>query len=145
MSQALQCTQLAALICNRLPPEPSGTISYTPAGQKFSQGLPYSTTQRVAQMLVSCTFRWTGCDSSCTLPAKNTDARRSRGGSDRSVQPRSGDSYSSSFSSADQSALVLSVQGVLPRSTASMPPLMMARYKPHLNAGLKLRTARNSR
>src|SRR5688500_13320754 len=104
MSHALQCTQLAALICSFRPPWPSLTISYTPAGQKFSHGLPYSFVQRSTQIDVSCTFKCAGCASSCTLPAKNTDARRSRGGSERSTQPRSGEAYSSSFLSADQSA-----------------------------------------
>ena len=44
MSQVLQCTQLAALICRRLPCGwlASSTISYTAAGQKRVQGLPYS-------------------------------------------------------------------------------------------------------
>ena len=50
MSQVLQCTQLAALICNRFVVEPlapaSSTISYTFAGQKRVQGLPYSLVQR---------------------------------------------------------------------------------------------------
>ena len=57
MSQALQCTQFAALICRRRPPLGSFTISYTPAGQKFSHGLPYSFVQRSTQMEVSCNLQ----------------------------------------------------------------------------------------
>ena len=97
------------------------------------------------QIDVSCTFRCTGCASSCTLPAKNTEASRSRGGSVRSTQPRSGEVYSSSFSSADQSAVLRSVQGAWPFSSDSMPALTIAKYRPRLNAGLKLRTACSSR
>src|SRR5690606_11282265 len=145
ISQALQCTQFAELICSRRAPLESCTISYTPAGQKFSHGLPYSRVQRSTQMDVSCTFKCTGCDSSCTLPAKNTEARRSRGGSDRSRQPRSGEAYSSSRLSCDQSCSLRSVQGVLPFSKASTPAFNMPTYKPPLKPGLKLRTACNSR
>ena len=49
MSQVLQCTQFEKLIFSRRPPL-SSTISYTAAGQKYWQGLPYSTTQRLTQM-----------------------------------------------------------------------------------------------
>ena len=42
------------------PPLPSSTISYTLAGQKRSQGFPYSSRQRVAHTEVSATFRWEG-------------------------------------------------------------------------------------
>src|SRR4051812_5025425 len=93
ISHALQCTQFAALICKRLPPLPSATISYTPAGQKFSHGLPYSFTHCVAQMFVSATFKCAGCASSCELLAKNTNDTRSRGGNVRSTQSRFGDVY----------------------------------------------------
>src|SRR2546430_5543757 len=65
-------------------------------------------------MPVSATFRCTGWFSWCTLPAKNTNDTRSRGGSVRSTQCRCGEAYSSSLCSADQSALFLSVQGDLP-------------------------------
>src|SRR4030095_10055114 len=145
MSHALQWTQFAALICKRRPPWPSATISYTPAGQKFSHGLPNSLVQRVTQIEVSCTFRWTGCASSWTLPAKNTEASRSRGGNERSPQPRSGEVYSSSFSSADQSSSLRIVQGTCPLSSETMPALNIAKYKPRLNPGLNLRTACSSR
>src|ERR1700722_9444806 len=114
MSQALQCTQFAALICSRRPPAPSATISYTPAGQKFSHGLPYSLVQRVTQIEGSATLRWIGCDSSCAFPAKKTKETRSRGGSVRSVQCRSGDSNSSSCLNLEKSAVFFRVQGDLP-------------------------------
>src|SRR5438034_5362851 len=55
MSQVLQCTQLLALICSLRPPPSFGTISYTAAGQKCWQGLPYSRAQRVSQTPVSAT------------------------------------------------------------------------------------------
>jgi hypothetical protein len=84
MSQVLQCTQLAALICRRRP-SASSTISYTEAGQKRVQGLAYSSAQRVTQMLVSSTCRCTGWSSSCSVAAKYTPARRSRGGSVRAT------------------------------------------------------------
>src|SRR5580658_10047487 len=42
------------------PAVASSTISYTPAGQKRSQGWPYSLPQRCAQIEVSATFRCTG-------------------------------------------------------------------------------------
>src|SRR5690606_38313038 len=145
ISQALQCTQFAELICSRRAPLESCTISYTPAGQKFSHGLPYSRVQRSTQIEVSCTFRCTGCDSSCTLPAKYTDASRSRGGSVRSTQPRSGEANASRRSSADQSAELRRVQGVLPLSSASIAAFTIAKYKPFLKPGLKLRTSRSSR
>jgi hypothetical protein len=69
MSQALQCTQLAALICSFFPPAPSSTISYTDAGQNRVHGLPYYVAQRVAQMLRSRTFKCGGCTSSCAVTA----------------------------------------------------------------------------
>ena len=53
MSQVLQCTQFEKLICMRLPPPSAATISYTAAGQNFSQGWPNSSAQRVTQMFVS--------------------------------------------------------------------------------------------
>src|SRR5215469_3373286 len=145
MSQALQCTQFAALICSRRPPLPSSTISYTLAGQKRSQGLPYSRVQRPAQMLVSATLRCTGWFSSWELPAKNTNDTRSRGGSVRSPQWRSGAVYASSFSRRDQSALLCSVHGDLPAVSVSQPALRSPLHKPRLNAGLKLRTRSSSR
>src|SRR5271170_1544010 len=144
MSQALQCTQLAALICRRRPPAPSSTISYTPAGQKRSQGLPYSLPQRLAQISVSATFRCTGWFSSCALPAKNTNETRSRGGRVRSTQPRSGEVYSSSLCRRDQSALFLSVQGDLPAVSISQAELISPSHRPRLKAGLKLRTRLSS-
>ena len=76
--------------------------------------------------------------------AKNTAARRSRGGRDRSAQWRSGEAYSPSFSSADQSAVFLSVQGTWPFRSDSRPAFIMAKYRPRLKAGLKLRTERSS-
>src|ERR1700694_2694504 len=123
MSHALQCTQLAALICSRRPPRPSSTSSYTLAGQKRSHGLPNSRAQRCAQMLVSATFRCTGWFSSCVLPAKNTNDTRSRGGSVRSTQWRCGDTNSSSLCRADQSALFLSVQSDLAQASVSQAEL----------------------
>src|SRR6185312_15623557 len=127
MSQVLQWTQLAALICNRSDAAPSlpgsSTISYTLAGQKRMQGLPYSTVQRSTQMLVSSTCRCTGWSSSCAVAAKYTLARRSRGGSVRSTQPGSRGEVAfgpgrftfvaggSSFSMEDQSAWFFSVHG----------------------------------
>src|SRR5262249_52644839 len=144
MSQALQCTQLAALICSRRPPAPSSTISYTPAGQNRSQGLPYSRLQRSMQMRVSATFRCTGWLSSCTLPAKNTDDPRSGGGSVRSTQPRSGDSNSSSRCRRDQSALFFSVHGECPLVSSSQLELRSPTQRLRLNAGLKLRTRLSS-
>src|SRR5215469_2173185 len=144
MSQALQCTQLAALICRRRPPLPSSTISYTPAGQNRSQGLPYSRVQRPAQMLVSATFRCTGWFSSCALPAKNTNETRSRGGSVRSTHWRSGEENASSFCNRDQSALFFSVQGDLPAVSNSHAELTRPSHMPRLNAGLKLRTRLSS-
>src|SRR6201998_2406357 len=140
MSQALQCTQLAALICSRLPPWPSSTISYTPAGQKRSHGLPYSTAQRPAQMLKSATLRCTGCCSSWVLPAKNTNAARSRGGSVRSTQWRSGEANDSSFARCGGSAVFFSVQGECPTVSISQVALISPGHRPRLNTGLKLRT-----
>src|SRR6187551_3728308 len=135
MSQVLQCTQLAALICRRSSVPPSGnassTISYTLAGQKRVQGLPYSTVQRSTQMLVSSTCRCTGWSSSCSVAEKYTPARRSRGGSVRSIQPGSCAEVAigpgrfcfvaggSSFSSDDQSAWFLSVHGERPAVAVS--------------------------
>src|SRR5688572_28271086 len=98
MSQALQCTQLAALICSFWPPAPSSTISYTEAGQKRVHGLPYSVAHVVAQMFLSRTLRCGGWISSCAVTAKNTDDSRSRGARSRFTQCRFGDSYSESFS-----------------------------------------------
>src|SRR5580658_2849514 len=144
MSQALQCTQLAALICRRRPPPPSSTISYTPAGQKRSQGLPYSLPQRCAQIEVSATLRCTGWFSSCALPAKNTNDTRSRGGSVRSPQCRSGEVYSSSLYRRDQSAVFFNVQGDLPQVSISHPEFMSPNHRPRLKAGLKLRTRLSS-
>src|SRR6186713_640690 len=111
MSHALQCTQLAALICRRLPPASSSTISYTCAGQNRVQGLPYSVAQVVAQMFLSRTLRCVGCTSSCAVVAKNTELSRSRGGRSRVTQCRLGDSYSASFSSG-KVALFRKVHGV---------------------------------
>src|SRR5436190_21179517 len=99
MSQALQCTQFAALICSFLPPLSSSTISYTDAGQKRVHGFPYSVAHVVAQMFLSRTLRCGGCTSSCAVTAKNTDESRSRGGKSRFTQCRFGDSYSAGFSS----------------------------------------------
>src|SRR5215472_12496550 len=145
MSQALQCTQLAALICRRRPPAPSSTISYTPAGQKRSQGLPYSRLQRSTQMRVSATFRCTGWLSSCTLPAKNTNDTRSRGGSVRCTQPRSGDLNSSSLAKRDQSALFFNVHGEYPAVSISQEEFRRPAHRLRLKAGLKLRTRFSSR
>src|SRR6185437_9685754 len=135
MSQVLQCTQLAALICRRsdaasLAPV-SSTISYTLAGQKRWQGLPYSIVQRSMHIVVSSTCRCTGWSSSCSVAAKYTPARRSRGGSVRSIQPGSRFEVAfgpgrfafvaggSSFSSDDQSAWFFSVHGDNPAVTVS--------------------------
>ena len=54
MSQTLQCTQLAELICNRLPQSfftlSCLIISYTMDGQNRVQGLSYSYEHRVVQI-----------------------------------------------------------------------------------------------
>src|SRR5579875_1777629 len=135
MSQVLQCTQLAALICRRSDlPSPacaSSTISYTLAGQKRVQGLAYSVTQRSTQIEVSATCRCTGWSSSCSVAAKYTPASRSRGGRVRSIQPGSRGEVAfgpgrwvfvaggSSLSSADQSAWFFSVHGDRPAVAVS--------------------------
>src|SRR6185369_3823205 len=112
--QALQCTQLAALICKRRVPSSFLSISYTAAGQNRVQGLPYSRAQRSAQMLVSCTCRCTGCCSSWAVEARYTAAVRSRGASDcsggRGGSSARGDSVSSNLRVRSLAAC-LSVQG----------------------------------
>src|SRR5712664_1017200 len=77
MSHVLQCTQFAALIFSFRPPLVSFTISYTAAGQKYWQGLPYSSTHFVAQTFKSLTTRWHGWSSSCRVPEWYTSVRRS--------------------------------------------------------------------
>ena len=47
MSHVLQWTQFEKFTWSLCLPAPSPTISYTLAGQKFWQGLPYSSAQRV--------------------------------------------------------------------------------------------------
>src|SRR5574337_1700841 len=156
MSQVLQCTQLAALICRRsdlaLSVPVSSTISYTLAGQKRVQGLPYSTVQRSTQTLVSATCRGTGWSSSCSVAAKYTDARRSRGGNERSIQPGArGDvafgpgrsafvAGGSSLSSDDQSAWFFSVHGDSQTVTVSHAALNKPRHRPPWKPGRMLRT-----
>ena len=62
MSHVLQCTQFEALIVSR------SVNSYTPAGQKWLHGFPYSAVQRVTQISGSRTTRWQGWSSSCFVP-----------------------------------------------------------------------------
>src|SRR5690606_19907866 len=144
MSQALQCTQLAALICRRFSPSVS-TSSYTPAGQKRSQGLPYSTVHRSMQMLVSCTLRCAGWFSSCEVAAKYTEASLSFGGSSRGPSACGTSPDSLIFSNFFQSASpCFSVHGERPPVSVSKAALASPNHNPFLKPGAMLRTLCNS-
>src|SRR6185312_14239870 len=144
MSQVLQCTQFAALICRRGRVLPSGmassTISYTLAGQKRVQGLSYSSLQRVTQMDGSETTKWTGWSSSYSVAAKYTLARRSRGGRVRCTYSRFGGAYSPILCRLDQSAEFFSVQGERPAVAVSQLAFNSPNQKPFLKPGLTFRT-----
>src|SRR5215813_13530270 len=73
-SHVLQCTQFSWWITSRFFPgrASSGIISYTAAGQKLSQGLPYSTEHLSEHTSVSATCRWWGWSTSCREPASAT-------------------------------------------------------------------------
>src|SRR5258708_6661631 len=86
-----------------------------------------------------------GCDSSWAFPAKKTKETRSRGGSVRRVQCRSGDSNSSSCLSLEKSSVFFRVHGDLPYVTVSHAELKRPNHMLRLKAGLKLRTLRSSR
>src|SRR5262249_31347649 len=77
MSQVLQWTQFEKLIFGLRPPLAS-SISYTAAGQKYWQGFPYSTVQRLIQILKSRTFRWGGWSSLCSVPERETSETLSK-------------------------------------------------------------------
>ena len=91
MSQALQCTQFAALICSRFrrARQPPSRKRPPDRSARTDCRIPGRSARR--RCSVSATFRWTGWLSSCALPAKNTNETRSRGGSVRSTQCRSGE------------------------------------------------------
>jgi len=64
---------------------PSSTILVDVRGQKSCRGFRTPARSRVAQMFVSATCRWRGLRLIVRVAQRKTDARRSRGGSVRSV------------------------------------------------------------
>ncbi len=145
MSQALQCTQLAAFTCRRLPPAPSSTISYTLAGQNRVQGLPNSAVQRVAHKrgvrhAQVHGLRFVVCWSVRRTPTPAGRAAAVRAAASADPENRT----HPAATTPDCCCSAMSRAQRLPVSV-SKAPLASPNHRPRLNPGLMLRTLRSSR